>query len=79
MQKSGAGITRYTARGGCGLLSGGHICHGKEFRFHPEKMESRGGILRDLHFRDHWIYGGWAERGKEQRQLRITVGETMKA
>ena len=47
--------------------------------FTQEKMESHGGILRDLHFRDHWIYGGWAERGKEQRQLRNTVGETMKA
>lgn len=41
-------------------------------------MESHGGILKDLHFRNHWIYGGWAERGKEQRQLRITAGEIMK-
>ena len=37
VQKLGAGITRYTARGGCGLISEGHICHIKEFGFHPEK------------------------------------------
>lgn len=44
-----------------------------------KKWKSRGGILKDLHFRNHRIYGGWAEKRKEQRQLRITVGEIMKA
>lgn len=44
-------------------------------------MESRGGILNKgvtplgLHLRDRWqLYGGWIERGKEQRRLGITVG-----